>query len=94
MIGCQSSVRPEPNAESGRTESNQAEESDHSVSRFLAYLKDKHPEIYEQLLPAPLRPLARVALAPLYRDLRAGLRACSGLVGITPSFLAKRARAK
>ena len=51
-------------------------------------VRDLHPDIYQSLVPGVVRPLARLALAPLYRDLRASVRLATGLVAIAPSFLA------
>jgi len=50
-------------------------------------VRDLHPDIYLSLVPSVARPLARVALAPLYRDLRIALKQASGLIAIAPSFL-------
>lgn len=50
-------------------------------------VRDLHPDIYLSLVPSIARPLARVALAPLYRDLRIALKQASGLIAIAPSFL-------
>jgi len=50
-------------------------------------VRDLHPDIYLSLVPKPARPFARIALAPLYRDLRIALRLASGTMGIAPSFL-------
>lgn len=50
-------------------------------------VRDLHPDIYLSLVPRFARPLARLALAPLYRDLRTALRKASGLIAIAPSFL-------
>lgn len=50
-------------------------------------VRDLHPDIYLSLVPSFARPLARVALLPLYRDLRTALKLASGIVAIAPSFL-------
>ncbi|MEJ7759193.1 MAG: glycosyltransferase family 4 protein [Gemmatimonadaceae bacterium] len=51
-------------------------------------VRDLHPDIYQSLVPGVVRPLARLALAPLYRDLRTSVRLATGLIAIAPSFLA------
>ena len=50
-------------------------------------VRDLHPDIYQALVPGIARPLAKVALAPLYSDLRTSVTLASGLVAIAPSFL-------
>ncbi len=50
-------------------------------------VRDLHPDIYLSLVPPIARPIARIALAPLYRDLRIALKQASGLIAIAPSFL-------
>ena len=50
-------------------------------------VRDLHPDIYLSLVPSFAKPLARIALSPLYRDLRTALRNASGLIAIAPSFL-------
>lgn len=51
-------------------------------------VRDLHPDIYQSLVPGIAKPLARLALAPLYRDLRTSVRLATGLIAIAPSFLA------
>lgn len=51
-------------------------------------VRDLHPDIYLSLVPAWARPLARVALFRMYRELRTALRLASAVVAIAPSFLA------
>lgn len=50
-------------------------------------VRDLHPDIYLSLVPSFARPLARLALLPLYRDLRTALKLADGIVAIAPSFL-------
>jgi glycosyltransferase involved in cell wall biosynthesis len=50
-------------------------------------VRDLHPDIYLSLVPSVARPLAKLALTPLYRDLRTALRLATGLIAIAPSFL-------
>lgn len=50
-------------------------------------VRDLHPDIYQSLVPSVARPLARLALTPLYRDLKTAVTLASGLVAIAPSFL-------
>jgi glycosyltransferase involved in cell wall biosynthesis len=50
-------------------------------------VRDLHPDIYLSLVPKVARPLARIALSPLYRDLRTALTKATALVAIAPSFL-------
>jgi glycosyltransferase involved in cell wall biosynthesis len=50
-------------------------------------VRDLHPDIYLSLVPAFARPVARLALTPLYRDLHSAVRLASGLIAIAPSFL-------
>jgi len=51
-------------------------------------VRDLHPDIYLSLIPRIARPLGRLALTPLYRDLRTCLKLATGIVAIAPSFLA------
>ncbi|MEO8577084.1 MAG: glycosyltransferase, partial [Gemmatimonadales bacterium] len=50
-------------------------------------VRDLHPDIYLSLVPAIARPLARIALTPLYNDLRTAVSMATGIVAIAPSFL-------
>ena len=50
-------------------------------------VRDLHPDIYLSLVPKAARPIARLALGYLYRELGAALRLATGLVAIAPSFL-------
>ncbi len=60
------------------------------VSRGIPVIvdvRDLHPDIYLSLVPRFARGLARLALAPLYRDLRCALRLATSIIAIAPSFL-------
>jgi len=50
-------------------------------------IRDLHPDIYLDLVPRAVHPVARLAMKRMYRDLRASLQFASGLVAIAPSFL-------
>lgn len=50
-------------------------------------VRDLHPDIYLSLVPGFAKPVARLMLAPLYRDLRAGVGKATALFAIAPSFL-------
>ncbi len=50
-------------------------------------VRDLHPDIYLTLVPVWARPLARIALSPLYRDLRTAVTKATSIVAIAPSFL-------
>lgn len=50
-------------------------------------VRDLHPDIYQSLVPRFARPLARLALTPLYRDLKTSVAGATGLIAIAPSFL-------
>jgi len=50
-------------------------------------VRDLHPDIYLSLVPPAARPMARLALTPLYRELRTSVTLATGLIAIAPSFL-------
>jgi glycosyltransferase involved in cell wall biosynthesis len=50
-------------------------------------IRDLHPDIYLNLVPKALHPLARRAMDRLYRELRTSLKLASGIIAIAPSFL-------
>lgn len=50
-------------------------------------VRDLHPDIYMSLVPKFAKPIARLALARMYHELRSALGLASGVVAIAPSFL-------
>ena len=50
-------------------------------------MRDMWPDIFVDLFPRPLRPLAGLALTPLFRQARAACRRASAIVGITSPFV-------
>ncbi|HUQ47318.1 MAG TPA: glycosyltransferase [Gemmatimonadaceae bacterium] len=50
-------------------------------------VRDLHPDIYLTLVPQFARPLAKVALGMMYRELRTSLRFATSIIAIAPSFL-------
>ncbi len=50
-------------------------------------VRDLHPDIYLSLVPRFAKPLARLMLTPLYRDLRASVGKATAVFAIAPSFL-------
>jgi glycosyltransferase involved in cell wall biosynthesis len=51
-------------------------------------VRDQHPDIYLSLAPRPFRSLARLALAPLYRDLDGALQRAAAITASSETFLA------
>lgn len=50
-------------------------------------MRDMWPDIIAELVPRGVRPLARLALAPMYRQLARAARHASAITGITPAFV-------
>ena len=50
-------------------------------------VRDLHPDIYLSLVPRIARGPAKIALNPLYRDLRTALKLATSIIAIAPSFL-------
>lgn len=57
--------------------------------RIPAYLdiRDLWPDEILTRIPAPARPLGRLALTPLYRAARRAMRGATGLIGISQAYL-------
>lgn len=51
-------------------------------------MRDMWPDIFVDTAPAALRPLARLALRPLFRQARAACAGATAITGITPAFVA------
>jgi len=51
-------------------------------------VKDLWPDIFEETVPAIVRPIARLALSPLRASARAAMRGASGLCATTEDYLA------
>ncbi len=54
---------------------------------FAVDVRDQHPDIYLDLVPAIARPVARMVLRPLYRQLKAALEGAQSVTAISPSIL-------
>jgi glycosyltransferase involved in cell wall biosynthesis len=50
-------------------------------------VRDLHPDIYLNLVPRSIHPVARIAMSRMYRDLKTSLRLATGVIAIAPSFL-------
>ncbi|HWO88531.1 MAG TPA: glycosyltransferase family 4 protein [Gemmatimonadales bacterium] len=60
--------------------------SSHGIP-VLIDVRDLWPDVLAEAVATPLRPLARIALMPLYREARAALRDCTGIIGISRGYL-------
>lgn len=50
-------------------------------------VRDQWPDIFLELVPKPLRPPARLALASAFRDARRTLRGATAILGVTPGMV-------
>lgn len=53
----------------------------------IADVRDLWPDVWSHALPGPLRPLARIAALPFYRQSHRALGAFQGICGITEEFV-------
>jgi len=54
---------------------------------FVVDVRDQHPDIYLGLLPGPARPLGRLLLWPLFRDVRHALKSADAITATSNFFL-------
>jgi glycosyltransferase involved in cell wall biosynthesis len=50
-------------------------------------MRDMWPDLFVELAPRPLRPIARLVLAPLFREARAACAGATAIIGVTDPFV-------